>query len=440
MKPEAKADSTTRRLRAYPDDIAEPFPKNRWVWSLLVALATAMVWVAYGCLPSWQRATGIYDTGKLFWDLDGLLASGEAARKGLNPFLPNPLDFYHRPHVYTEWWLITGRVGLVRAHTLGIGSALMALTLTSALWFLKPVGGRQAGLMVLVLISPAMLMALDRANNDLVVFILMGAAFSFLGKRVGAIRALGVLLLTLTVILKYYPLAALIVLLDARSRREFVGWILLGGLLVLIAWPALEPGLRAAFKYRPNPEWIYAFGAPVIFRNLEVKAPLFLIALGLSLVAAIAFRSLRGTWGNSPASTQSDLAELGFVGGAAMLVGCFVLGSSYAYKFVFCLWLLPWLWRSPVAGAAARWRDATLVLLMTVLWLEGFLAVLLNTVFSGFSHGAALMTLKVGLTVSQLLTWALMICLVRGLMSYVYGRVVRQIAVHKKTLENVVSY
>lgn len=405
----------------------------------MVALVTAAVWTGYCFLPSWQRATGLYDTGKLFWDLDGLLASGEAARQGLDPFRPNPLDFYHRPHVYTEWWLITGRLGLVRAHTWWIGSALMAATLASALMFLKPMGWRQAGLAVLVLISPAMLMALDRANNDLVVFILMGAGFAFLSKRGWVTPALGVVLLVLATILKYYPLAALIVLLDARSRRELAGWMVLGGLVVLVSWPALEPGLHAAFKYRPNPEWIYALGAPVIFRNLEMKPPLMGIALGLGLVGAVAVWSLRGKWGREPVAARSRLEELGFVGGSAMLVGCFVLGSSYAYKFVFCLWLLPWLWRSPIEGGEARWRIATLVLLLTVLWLEGLFAVALNTVFSGGSRSVALTALKVGLTVSQLLTWALMICLARGLMAYVYGRVVRLIGIQEKATDSVVS-
>ncbi len=431
-------DSTTGWVRAYPSLIDAPPQNHRWIWSLLVAFLTAAVWTGYYFMPSWQRATGLYDTGKLFWDLDGLLASGEAARQGLDPFRPNPLDFYHRPHVYTEWWLITGRIGLVRAHTWWLGCALMAATLTSALLFLKPVGWRQAGLTVIVLISPAMLMALDRANNDLVVFILMGAAFAFLSKRGWVTPALGVVLLVLAAILKYYPLAALIVLLDARSRRELLAWILLGVFVVLLAWPALEPGLRA-YKYRPNPEWIYAFGAPVIFRNWEMKPPPVGIALGLGMVVALAAWSLRGKWGRMQVAARSGLDELGFVGGSAMLVGCFVLGSSYAYKFVFCLWLLPWLWRSPMVGADARWRAATLGLLMMVLWLEGFLAVVLNTVFSGIPRSVALTALKVGLTVSQLLTWVLMICLVRGLIFYVYGRVVRLVAVQEKTPSPAVS-
>jgi hypothetical protein len=404
--------------------ITEPLKNNRWVSSLVVALLTAAVWIGYGCFPAWQKATGIYDTGKLFWDLDGLLASGEAARQGLDPFLPNPLDFYHRPHVYTEWWLITGRIGWGRAHTLWIGIALMVVTLTSALMVVRPMGWRQIGMAWLCLASPALLMALDRANNDLVVFVLMCAAFLALSKTAGSLRALGIVLLAVAAVLKYYPLATLILLLDARSRREFLYWVLLVGLVFLLAWPALEPGLRAAFKYRPNPEWLYAFGAPVIFRDLGIVVQPRWLWAGFGLGTIVATWSLRGKGALSTAApSQSGKDELAFIGGAAMLLGCFVLGSSYAYKLIFSLWLLPWLWRSEIANAERRWKMMTWVSLFAVLWLEGLLAVILNTWASSIPRELALRLLKSGLVVSQLFTWVLMICLLRRLMAYCYGRI-----------------
>jgi hypothetical protein len=101
-----------------------------------------------------------------------------------------------------------------------------------------------------------------------------------------------------------------------------------------------------------------------------------------------------------------------------LLVGCFALGSSYAYKLVFALWLLPWLWRRTVAGPEQTWRRATLALLLAVLWLEGLAAVVINGLGSPAAPLLSLRLLQVALAVSQLLTWALIISLLRSLLIY----------------------
>jgi hypothetical protein len=403
--------------------VEEPLPRSAGRTPLLVVLLAATLWGACFCFPQVWRATGIGEGDRMFLDLDGLLAAGEAAQLGLNPFQPNPLDAYHRPHVYTEWWLVTGRLGLTRRDTFWLGAVLTGLTLLSAVLLVRPAGWRQAGLAVLVLVSPAMLLAVNRANNDLVVFILMGGALVLLRQDREPPRVLGVVLLAIAAVLKYYPLAAGVILLDARSRREWLGWILAYGLVLLLAWPALEPGLHSASKYRPSPDWLYAFGMPVIFRDFALAVPPGWLAFGGGL--AVAGWAARGALKGGAANGAPSAAEREFACGAALLVGCFALGSSYAYKLVFSVWLLPWLWRTVSPGQEDLWRRATLGLLLVVLWLEGLLSVVINVLMPPGEYLLALQVMKATLAISQVLTWALVISLLRSVLIYAGPRVIR---------------
>ncbi|MEO6876816.1 MAG: glycosyltransferase 87 family protein [Opitutaceae bacterium] len=389
----------------------------------LVILLAATAWA--GCFlfpPSW-RALGVAEGNFVFLDLTGVLASGEAAQLGLNPYLPNPLDVYHRPHVYTEWWLVTGRLGLTRQDVRWLGPVLIGLMLLSAVAVVRPVGRRQGLLMLAVFVSPAVLMAVNRGNNDLVAFILMSGAFGLLRSARSPPRLLGIALLALAAVLKYYPLAAAVVLLDARSRREWLGWILLFGVVLVVAWPGLVPGLQSAAKYRPSPDWVHAFGAPVIFRDFALTPPPSWLLMGGAL--AVAGWAARGGWCEVTASEESLNAEREFAGAAAVVVGCFALGSSYAYKLIFALWLLPWLWRTTLDKRSERWRRVTLGLLLAVLWLDGLLSLAVNTVIPPGHPTFALRLMQTGLIVSQLLSWAFVICLLRGLVIYAVPRMAR---------------
>jgi hypothetical protein len=391
----------------------------------LVALLTTAVWVACFYFPVVWMLTGIGQADKLFLDMRNLLSAGEAARHGLDPYISNPLDPYHRLHGYTDWWLVTGTIGLTLEDTAWLGTLLLGLTLASAVLLLRPANWSQGRVLLLLLVSPPLLFAINRANHDLVVFVIMCGALACLRRERASLRALGIVLLAVSAALKYFPLAAVILLLDARTRREFLGWGLLYGLVWVLAWPSLEAGLRNAVSHTPAPSWLYAFGATVIFRNADIVAPAgwllagFLVYTGM--VAWPAIRAANPTQADGPARDQ----EREFACGAVMVVGCFLHSSSYLYKMVFALWLLPWLWRATLVEKEERWRKTTRGLLLAVLWFEGGSALVVNLLYlsSAFSAVVANNLHTMTQFVSQLFTWALVLCLWRGLLRYMIKQV-----------------
>jgi hypothetical protein len=376
-----------------------------------------LTWTACFLFPRVWVTTGIGEANRPFMDLYGILAAVDAARAGMDPFVPNSFDPYHRPHVYTEWWLELGRLGLTRADTVWLGGALVVVMLLMALAMVRPRTRAEGLSLVLLLVSPAFLMTVNRANNDLVVFVLISAGLLCFRREAWEPRALGVLLFALSAVLKYYPLVTLLLLLDVRSRRGFLGSLALYALVLMLAWPGMEPGLKSAARYIPQPDWLYAYGAPVLLRNFGLTGTWgWLVPAGLMGIwaAGSAWKKMAETRAES--STEGQAAEREFIVGAAMLAGLFFLGSSFVYKLVFAIWLLPWLWQSPADPAEARWRRVTWGLLLAVVWLEGLAAIGLNLLFGPESQALALGLLKAALTVSQVLTWLWVACLLRLLL------------------------
>lgn len=74
-----------------------------WKESLCVGLIVFTGWTACFRFPVVWQWIGVGKGDRPFFDLYGLLASGERAQAGFDAFQLNPLDPYHRPHVYTEW-------------------------------------------------------------------------------------------------------------------------------------------------------------------------------------------------------------------------------------------------------------------------------------------------------------------------------------------------
>lgn len=386
----------------------------------MVALLTAAVWAACFAAPTVWDLTGIGEGDKPFLDLRNLTVAAETAHRGLDPYAKNPLDPYNRPHGYSGWWLLLGDLGIDHTDTAWLGMVILLLTLGAGVCQVRPVSSREGILLLLVLASPPILMAVNRVNHDLLVFVIMvGALFCL---RHAPARALGIVLLAIAAVLKYFPLAAVILLLEARTRRELAGWLLLYGFVLLLAWPALAQGFHNAVLYQPAPEWLYAFGAPVVFRDFALPSASLLGATAAGvMLAAVAIFGRPNTAAPAKSVVHAAWAtpSADFVCGAVMIVGCFLHGSSYLYKLVFALFLLRGLWQPAENRAEDRWRRMTWRLLLAVLWFEGVLAVTLNLGADAvMARPRSALLLKIGLVIGQVLTWALVACLWRYLVVY----------------------
>ena len=216
-----------------------PSESFTWRYSLWVVGFVAAVWLTCFHFPIVWVATGIGEANRPFLDLYALLAGCDAVKLGLNPLLPNLLDPYNRPFGFSDWWFELARLGWGRKDTLWLGMVLAVTTLVAAVALVRPANRRERWMLGLLLVSPALLLAVYRANQDLVVFLLVSLGLVCFRGSGRPARALGVLLFAAAAVLKYFPLVTLVLLLDFRTRRGVLAGFALYAVVLLLACDGL---------------------------------------------------------------------------------------------------------------------------------------------------------------------------------------------------------
>lgn len=377
---------------------------------LLFVSLTAGGLLGFVLSPWLQIKLGIFDFGRWFLDSYAVLAASDAVRAGLDPNAPNPLDIFGRPHSYSDWWYRLGDLGLDRADNFWVGASWVAAFLIVAWLTLRPRDYREALGYVLLVLSPPVLLAIVRANNDLVVFALLGVAGIALRQPSSWRWLPAVLAVALAAGLKFYPLVAAFVFILVRPARRMIAAAAVAAVVLLVVLVDVGPTLgRGVFAL---PKALYTFGGPVFFRDLgwTGRGP---VLVGIMIIGAAAFwlvRSGKITGLSDPA--QPPERAILFALGAVTLLGCFLAGTSYAYRWVFGLWLAPWLWDESRALTAPseRRRVARMagILLFTVMWLDGAFCFALNVMVESMAEEARERLLLGWRLVTQPLTWALM--------------------------------
>lgn len=287
--------------------------------------------------------------------------------RGGNPYLSDPADPWNRPFNYPRIWLWLFHYPWSAVPRLGwILAAAWLLAAFGSLGRLSPGQGLAAGL---ALCSPIVVLALERANSDLLIFILVAAGLVLL--RRGRSRA-GWAVVLAAALLKFYPIAAFAAWLS-RGRRSALRGI--GAALALLAlWTLAQwADLGAIRRNTPSGGPAISYGAGVVLRaadlfgygatgrwmNFERAAPAA-IALFALAGAALALRGWRRGGAAPPDSTF-------FLAGAGLYLGTYLLGSNFVYREIFLLFCLPWL---AGGGPWPRARRAALACLLISLCLH----------------------------------------------------------------------
>lgn len=345
-------------------------------WLLLVLVAAGLL--AAVRLPRVFDRLGLPDYGHWFLDSYAILAANDAVAAGLDPYTSIPLDILKRKHVYSDWWLGLRHLGITRRDNFVFGGLCGLGFLTVALAGLRPRTWREALFAVAVVLSPPVLLALNRANNDLIIFTLLG--LPLLAWRAPPRPVAGLWLaaaLAAATGLKYYPVVAVAALPLAYPIRRH-GWGLgaaAAAAALLALWGERGSLARGAFAF---PESVHLFGSPELWRDLGLGRAAVL-ALSTGVLAAIAWGFVRrgATAGLADDSDPNASARGAFAVGALLLLGCFLAGTSFAYRWIFALWLVPWLWTQVRAGHRTVARLALLLILVGV-WHDGLYCLVLN--------------------------------------------------------------
>jgi hypothetical protein len=303
-----------------------------------------------------------------FFDGQYVLAGTKCWHLGINVYVNDPCDALDRAHGYSPLWLRLPVIPMSMTIPLGTGLAVIFIL---SLAVVAPVRrGGEFGLLLLATTSPMVLFALERANLDLVVFLLVVTAGLAWSRFSGPWRLLAYGPPLLAALLKYFPITLLCLPLRERTRAFLVVTAVSAGLIAVFV-AAFHGEILASFYNIPgggyatgmfgahSPSGAYLtdnFGAPVLLGGVAQimgnasGAPDALayrmVQIGIVVTTALLalVPAIRMVWRPSTRASIAQLRPLQnfyLASGAALIAGCFFAGLSVNYRGVHLLLVLP---------------------------------------------------------------------------------------------------
>lgn len=298
--------------------------------------------------------------------------------QGGDPYGSSDYDFIARKFNYPPIWLKLSFLGVEESElryiyiTFGslfsIGLGLLFLREKNPLWFLT----------IPFILSPPILLGLERCNNDLLVFFLVVLAVWFVRDQSKKnMDWIGGLLILVATVLKVFPVFAFWVFIRNSWKRSMI--VLLPFACVCLGYYLSIKSILDLIRENTPVSAFLSFGIKVLPYYLSLKFSDSLLAQGPWLLA-VAFFSVvliflvgyrLGKEGEDLENFESYDTAL-FRVGSGIHLAAFLLGSNYDYRLMFLLLTLPWACRKlSEVGPIRKWMIFYLPLVLFVFWMNG---------------------------------------------------------------------
>jgi hypothetical protein len=348
------------------------------VGTVLVAFVAMSVLYRYGDANLYYqilKAWGIVPFRFPFLDISQSLAAWECTRQGFDVMMSNPCDVLNRSYIYSPIWIAAAGLPLGVANTPVVGWSLGLLFVSSLYLLPAPRSGVELALTITATLSTMVVYALERANADILLF-MMALAASFLAEGRVAGRLLGYGVALTAALIKYYPIMVLIIVV--RERIVTLCTVLAAVLFIFAAfWVEYHADIAKSISNIPhgayNADLFAAQNLPFLIGEAIGNATASqlvgrLASLGLyigllSAAAAISYRLWRWIDLRAALASLPQREQFLLVIGSAVIAGCFFAGQSVGYRGVYLLMVMPGL----LALARRASRELRFVALSTII-------------------------------------------------------------------------
>lgn len=368
---------------------------------IALAIMAVLRWLAPALYDHLLLAWGVEPYAWPFLDTDTVLSAVRCLRAGVDVFQANPCDPLGRVFDYSPLWLVLAALPITTAWTAPLGLLVVAGYFGSLLLLPAARSRRDALIVVAAVLSSASAFAVERGNNDLVLFALAAGAAALVCRSAGW-RLIGYGAALLAGLLKYYPMALLA--LASRERPARLGMVAIGVVAVIAVFLLIAGhDLARALALIPHGSWFGdMFGASTLAGGLgqlggwstEAQGTLRW-GMALASIATAPLLAVRSDIGEDLSRlTERERAFL--LAGAMMVLGCFFTAQNIGYRAVHLVLVVPSLLALARISARREYRWG-LAATLALLWSQGW------TMWLGWSGSAEL--LLVGWVVDQALWW-----------------------------------
>ena len=295
----------------------------------------------------WGHA-GVPHISPLFADLGAILNASDCDMRGFDVYTLNACTNVGGIHVYGRAWLLLNKIGIGPQHQHALGIAVDITFMVLSVWLVKPKSIVEFLICCLIFFSPAVSLALERSNNDLVIFIFIFISIALLARNSRLLRALGLVLIYFSAMLKIYPgilfFAALFV---QKSRLKEALVPIAITLLLASLWVATSFSEILLIKnIMPTPVGYYTTGGNQLFGYLGLGQSKFLSVIFVLIIGiGSTYLSRRIHLSDLPART-STISYIAFVFGLFLLFFTYIVNTNYDYRWVFLIFILPYLFET----------------------------------------------------------------------------------------------
>lgn len=358
--------------------------EGRGVDGRIVVIAAAVVYggavavaeVVWG-VDLW-RFLGVKSAPTVFFDARNVAAAADCWAQDYDPLFSNPCDPWGRVMVYPRVWVLLHFIGLTQDRTLLFGAILVTAFLISLLLLVGRLSLREGAIVAAMVVSPAVMLSIERGNVDLVLFAIIVAAVFAWQARARVTPFVAPALILVAAVAKFYAILALPVLAFTKDRRG--RWLVAAtatGMLVYLA--IIVDDLRQIMT-APEGGLLYSYGARILIGDLYHRAVTqdweygSLLAQVVAVTPLIALMVAVWIWARRRLGvpTIDDIATratVAFQVGALIYLGTFALRKNGDYRLVFVLLTLPMLLAWIEHDDPVRRRLARISLLVVVIGL-----------------------------------------------------------------------
>ena len=332
--------------------------------------------------PAWRLFIGPNYLGYPFLDLHGVLSYAEGYKLGWNlrTLESNPLDFLKRGYTtYPNlWYSVLAGLGVTRQHEIPLALMINAGFLSFLLFLLYPRSWMDVLIGFLVICSPGALLAMERGNNDLIIFLLLAIVPLCMEwrSRVGLPLAWTVLLFATA--LKYYPVIGYILFVKKLKQLRLLFWYAFAAIFAVSAYFAINVEefllVPRNLRVHTDPLDVFTFGAKGFFYFINYEREYLRVSVFLGFLAVFGGAVFFAKKTDSSLPPSSQWRENYFLLGVAISAFAFFMISSFDYRTIFLLFTLPYLLDlGKDSGEANPLRIVARVLttfLIIMLWIE----------------------------------------------------------------------